>query len=304
MTSLYPKNSIINLPQGGLRDNQASISSIGRHISLLEEMGASIVIDFNQCCFISYSSAVLLGALVSKAHEMHKEVRFRGLDESIGGKYLRSNGFTEAMGIRNSFPARSTAVPYRRYRNSSEVNAFCTYLLADWLTPDRINLSVGVRNRIVDHVAEAFVNVFHHAQSSIGAIVCGQWHPNIHSLNLAVLDLGVGIPHNVSTHLNQQSLSGKDALQLAFQPGFTTQTIPSVPRGLGLYNLKEFVRLNSGSLEVYSGNGYARLDTNEHPFYNSLASNFPGTLIQFAIKTDERYYMLESELDHKKMSRF
>jgi hypothetical protein len=55
--------------------------------------------------------------------------------------------------------------------------------------------------------------------------------------------------------------------------------------------VREFVRVNNGSLEIYSNDGYAIVDRSGERFLD-LRTGFQGTAVQIKLKCDERLYVL------------
>ncbi|MFH1975009.1 MAG: hypothetical protein ABIJ52_05540 [Pseudomonadota bacterium] len=67
-----------------------------------------------------------------------------------------------------------------------------------------------------------------------------------------------------------------------------------VARGLGLDLLKEFVRINQGTLEVYSNEGYAIIDKDGER-YENLDISFEGTVVHITLRRDENLYQLSDD---------
>lgn len=65
---------------------------------------------------------------------------------------------------------------------------------------------------------------------------------------------------------------------------------------MGLDLLKEFVRQAKGCLQVYSHDGYARVDANGET-YQDLLRFFEGTLVQVRLHCDDTAYVLSNELN-------
>ena len=79
--------------------------------------------------------------------------------------------------------------------------------------------------------------------------------------SLSLVDFGVGIPHKVRTHLQQQSMAAEQAIEWAIAPGNSTR--PNlVPKGMGLDTLRDFVTGTGGKLEIFSDNGYTIFNRN------------------------------------------
>lgn len=59
--------------------------------------------------------------------------------------------------------------------------------------------------------------------------------------------------------------------------------------------LKDFIRKNQGRLEVFSHDGYGKINA-EGESYHARAVGFEGTLINIVLRCDENFYCLASEL--------
>ena len=114
-----------------------------------------------------------------------------------------------------------------------------------------------------------------------------------------VVDFGIGIPANVRIHFNHdpraRSISASKCLQWAFQRGTTTGSKGhDISRGVGLDLLKEFIKINQGGLNMFSHEGYARIDNNIDMVANRI-SFFEGTLVNITLKCDESFYHFSDE---------
>nr|DAW29377.1 MAG TPA: hypothetical protein [Caudoviricetes sp.] len=68
--------------------------------------------------------------------------------------------------------------------------------------------------------------------------------------------------------------------------------------GKGLAYLHEFIKKNSGKLQICSGNEYWE-STPTGIFTKQLSSNFPGTIVTIEINLkDKNTYILKSELEN------
>jgi hypothetical protein len=84
----------------------------------------------------------------------------------------------------------------------------------------------------------------------------------------------------------------------AFERGTSTAQRPASARGLGLDLLKEFIRASGGRMEVFSHDGYARVDDGGES-YETLRAFFEGTLVQVCLRCDDRCYRLSNEQDSR-----
>jgi anti-sigma regulatory factor (Ser/Thr protein kinase) len=128
-------------------------------------------------------------------------------------------------------------------------------------------------------LCELFANIFVHANSPCGGLAIGQFYPKKRQIQICVCDGGIGIVRRVQDAGYGMSSPG-EALAWALEEGTTTRSDASgPPGGLGLFLLREFVKLNGGALRVVANNGYLCLEAGR-PNPQSLPVEFPGTLFQ------------------------
>lgn len=255
-----------------------------------------VVFDFEKCEFIGPTAVVVLGAIFS-------EMREKGIKpiinwSSMSRKVLVNlcqNGFAKSHGHNHS-PWSGNSIPYRQDL-INDPDAILSHLTDKWLNKNWVNFSDMLRNAIAGRVWEMYANAFEHSQAATGVFSCGQYFHTKKELLLSVVDFGIGIPEKIRNFQIERGLDiGDDAacLKWAFASGNTTEVKAGIPRGLGLDLLREFVYLNHGSLEIYSGNAYASVDENGVSFVNRK-SCFNGTLVQLKIICDDRLYKFRSE---------
>ena len=64
---------------------------------------------------------------------------------------------------------------------------------------------------------------------------------------------------------------------------------------MGLAQLKEFIRMNNGSLDIISGNGWVSLRGQEEEAH-ILSTSFPGTIVNLNFNFDDKdYYYMNNE---------
>jgi hypothetical protein len=129
----------------------------------------------------------------------------------------------------------------------------------------------------------AIENVIDHAQSPIGALVAAQRYQKV-GLDLAVVDIGVGIPTTLRRKAEYQSLSDLDAVQKALEDKVTCTKEEF--RGAGLMDLVAKVK-NAGSstLVVQSGRAHVALGANDADVQLLIpALAVPGTWISLRLK--------------------
>src|SRR5215469_6934930 len=132
-----------------------------------------------------------------------------------------------------------------------------------------------------------------HSETKHGIFVCGQYFPRNHKLDFCIVDMGVGMRHNVVTKRGL-NLSAEKAIEWAMSGNNTTKT-DNIPGGLGLKLLRDFITLNEGRIQIVSDSGYWQTHKNQISLH-SFTAPFPGTLVNIEINTaDKCSYRLATE---------
>lgn len=267
-----------------------------RLFQIWDEVGITqddVRFDFSRCKFLRPNAVAFLGGVARLAQLRQHTVEFDW--STISAPILANlcqSGFAQNFGHTSSGWV-GHSIPYREDR-LSDAASVSDYLGEQWIGRGWVHVSEDLRNAIVGNVWEIYANSFEHSGSPVGVFSCGQHFDAIDELVLSVVDFGSGIPNKVRSYLSSdprsKGLRSSACMGWAFQRGNTTSQL-GVARGLGLDLLKEFVRVNDGSLEVYSNEGYAIVDRAGER-YQDLSAGFNGTAVQIRLKCDERLYAL------------
>ena len=270
------------------------LEDFGILFNLWREVSANpqaLTFDFTECRFLRQNAVAFLGGLYRLSEHLGGNPAFLWdtLQKDVKHDLYRHR-FVEAFGGKKA-QSTSSAIPYRQdiQKNHDEM---INYLKNEWLGHGGVHVSDALRNAICGVVWEIYTNAFEHGESQIGIFSCGQYYQNKKDLKLTVIDFGVGIPKRVRDHVKSPNLPSESALKWAFIKGMTTKAHLG---GLGLKLLQDFVVVNNGRLEVYSHNGYAKIDAQGEQ-YAPIDSFFQGTLMNISLRCDERYYVLASEV--------
>jgi anti-sigma regulatory factor (Ser/Thr protein kinase) len=110
-------------------------------------------------------------------------------------------------------------------------------------------------------ISELVRNVFEHAQSPIGAILCAQYYKKSNTIRLGIVDTGVGITKTISSAYPVKN--DFHALELALTPGVTgtTRRIGGTEQnmGAGLFFIKSIAKTNRDFFMIYSGKALYKL---------------------------------------------
>lgn len=283
--------SVLRVPT--LNDSRADYGQMAwlwRQAQVLSAI--EVTLDFRNCRFLRPAAVVFLAGLVRvlTANGCHVRLDVQSMQGAVRAN-LEQNGFASAMGA-SVGPWRGNSIPFREDRTQNS-DAILHALRTDWLGRGWIRIDDNLADKIVGTVWEIYANAFEHAGSPIGVFTCGQHFPRENELVLAVADFGVGIP----TRVGSAVLHGADprqCMEWAFARGNTTHADPLLARGLGLDLLREFVEANRGSLEIYSHDGYARVDASG-PSFQTLRAGLGCTIVQLKLVCDHRRYALERQ---------
>jgi len=153
-------------------------------------------------------------------------------------------------------------------------------------------------------LSELTRNVFEHAQSKTGAVLCAQYYKKSNTVRLGIVDRGVGIRQTIS--FAYPTTDDLQAIQLALTPGITgtTRRIGGTQQnaGAGLFFIKSIAKVNRDFFMIYSGNSmYKLLKTNikqkvrlyADPFKDkhSIGNKLPfwqGTAVGLDLNLDNR----------------
>ncbi|MFO0700078.1 MAG: ATP-binding protein [Nitrospira sp.] len=210
-------------------------------------------------------------------------------------RILSKNGFLSNYGRVKIPDTWGTTIPYQRF-DVKDDRFFASYIEQEFVQrPEMPKMSKGLIKKFRESVFEIFSNSVLHSQTELGIFSCGQYFPRRNRLDFAVADLGIGIKKNVSKSLGLR-MTAPAAIEWATSARNTTKT-GSIPGGLGLKLLKEFITLNKGRLQIVSDSGYWCLDRGASKVA-ALPFEFPGTVVAIEINTaDRQSYALSSEVD-------
>ena len=207
---------------------------------------------------------------------------------------LSKNGFLAHYGDERIHDRWSTTIAYQRF-DIQDDRFFSEYIEREFIHRTEMpTMSSGLLKRFRESIFEIFSNAVLHSESRLGIFNCGQFFPHRNRLNLTVADLGVGMKKNVSEHI-QMEIRPEEAIEWATRERNTTKR-GSVPGGLGLKLLREFIDLNKGSIQIVSDAGYW-CRRNCRTTMRRFRHRFPGTVVSVEINTaDKHSYRLQSEV--------
>lgn len=122
-------------------------------------------------------------------------------------------------------------------------------------------------------ISELVRNVFEHANSEVGAILCAQYYQKSNTIRLGIADTGVGIKDTIGA--SYKVSSDLEAIRLALTPGITGKTKriggTDYNAGAGLFFIKSIAKVNRNFFMIYSGKAMYKLLRTRHTKAVSLS---------------------------------
>ena len=110
-------------------------------------------------------------------------------------------------------------------------------------------------------VSELVRNVFEHASSPVGAILCAQYYKKSNTIRIGIVDRGVGIKKTIEKF--HRVTNDQEAIKLALTPGVTGTTGriggTDFNAGAGLFFIKSIAKVNRDFFMIYSGRAMYKL---------------------------------------------
>ncbi len=252
-----------------------------------------IQLDFKQCTWFEANLCAALGAIINQLQNNLNWVHLINIPQPIE-KIFSKNHFLSNFGETPVTDYYRTTIKYRKYKPAEEI-LFKKYLDEELLSKeDMPQMSLTIEQKINESIFEIFVNACTHGETEF-VFSCGQYFPNKlpdPRIDFTIVDLGKTVRKNVSDFLRRE-VSAEDAINWATSERNTTKT-GSVPGGLGLKLIQEFLRLNNGEIQIVSDNGFWQLSKNSTTFTKQMANSFPGTIVNLDININDRNYYIDS----------
>lgn len=253
----------------------------------------NIDIDMSKTSWFDADMCAAFGAILFRLGESLNTIRLTSMRAGVE-KILSKNGFLSHYGRKKIPDHWGTTIPYQRF-DVKDDRYFASYIEKELIHRDEMpSMSPGLLKKFRESIFEIFSNAVLHSRTKMGIFSCGQFFPARNRLNFSVADLGIGMRQNIRDHTGLE-LSAEAAIRWATEGRNTTKR-GSVPGGLGLKLLGEFIDLNGGSIQIVSDAGYWKRE-NKTTVTANLANPFPGTVVMVEINTaDTNSYSLASDL--------
>lgn len=223
--------------------------------------------------------------------------------EARSKHYLKRMGLFDLLKIESGIEIKEHEpagrfIPLVQIKNSENLTEFITEVIP------LLHLEKNQVEPIRYILSELIRNVFEHAKSPIGAILCAQYYKKSNTIRIGIVDRGVGIKETISA--SHRVSNDLEAIKLALTPGITgtTQRIGGTDynAGAGLFFIKSIATVNKDFFVIYSGNAMykllkagnikqIRLHSDPSKDKHSEGNDFPywqGTVVGVDIRLDNR----------------
>jgi anti-sigma regulatory factor (Ser/Thr protein kinase) len=135
-------------------------------------------------------------------------------------------------------------------------------------------------------LTELAENVYFHANTSVGGFAAAQRFRNTHEIEIAIVDLGIGIASSLSANPEYAEYAEDDisAIKHAIRPLVTAT--PERNSGYGLALTRFLLEINDGRLIVWSGEGKVQFGERH---IERQVEDLPGTVVVLRLHTDRPF---------------
>ncbi len=259
----------------------------------------SHIIDFSGCNYFDANLAAALGAILDNLKLVGHSFTLSMPRKSNIVRTLARNGFLKIWSPAIDSKEKENFIRYQKFPSDSAIQ-FKQYI-DDWLMkkqkfPAHTNLA---GDKIQESIYEIYANAVSHGKTK-HVYSCGEYNTENHTLDMTVVDCGKTIPSNVNDFFSstgREAISSTESLKWALKRGNTTK---SMPGGLGLAILTEFIALNEGCLQMVSGDAFLEYK-NGITIVDNLDCIFPGTIVNMKFNFDDnkKYRMITEREDNK-----
>lgn len=237
-----------------------------------------LVIDMSNLTFIAANQFAVLGCVFHSYMSLYQDSQLliKGMSPQIK-TVIQKNGFGKYFRLDSAPDIFNTVIPYKFF-SVDEIKEYESYLTIQLFSRNDLSEKANFfKHEIQDYLLEVFRNVKDHTSSQY-VHSCGQFFPKSSMLYFTIADSGETIPYNVETYFKKNSIqSDCNYLQWALLEGTSTSD-SSMPRGVGLFLIKQFMEKTDGQIYIISGKDCYELSSRGER-YQKLNKPFPGTIV-------------------------
>lgn len=266
---------------------------------ILKQEDKDVTIVFDDCEHIDANLSAVLGSLLDDLKSQGFVLWLTHPSNSAVRDNLSRNNFFSAFNPECNKEDTENFIEYRKFK-PEESGDFKSYIETQLMQKQKFPAHTEKAGRLIqESIMEIFVNAVSHGECEF-VYSCGEYDgtKTPPCLDMTIVDRGHTIPFKVNdynTRRSWQALEPCDAIRWALMEGNTTKSIPG---GLGLSTLMEFIQLNQGALQIVSGLGMVEFRNGRMSDYQ-LSRAFDGTIVnmEFNFDDDKNYRLADEPVD-------
>lgn len=248
---------------------------------------APLTFNFKKTTWIEPFAITIIAGLIYYCLQTKKiQIRYIPPEDKRLKDYLAQIGFNSFFHINGEDIHKNTSIELKQLETLEPIYIERLIVLID----SKMKLSKGIKDSLKMSMQEIFTNVFDHSKSANGCFVCAQYYPTTMIIRLCITDFGVGILSN----LKEKYRINTDikAIKLSVKEGITSRPQSA---GFGLTHIRNFLKINQGTLTIISGKGKVNFYSNKVEPYN-ITKGFDGTIVNLKINANKKsFYFLTTE---------
>ena len=243
-------------------------------------------LDCRSCRYLGPDAAVLLAGLYDR--DMQRGLHPRIL---LPKEPKELDGFCTFIGLKHRVEKGERPSPDHPQSETVPIHTFYQPIanaqgrVVNLVRRHFCDLSEDAEGALGVAINEVVQNVCDHAESPIGALMAARYFQNRRDVRVAVLDLGLGIPHTLSRKVPAAE-EPEEALRLVIKGGVSSRSKAN-NMGLGISNLVSQVRRRRGALLLLSSGAAATMGSDGAMRYHQAPASFPGTAVFFRMTVND-----------------
>ena len=254
---------------------------------------AEVLFDLEDVKFITPIGVTCLAGYIRKCQQLGKSVHYRRPENLDPRQYLSAIGFHSYFRLNDKHEeSRITRTDLKQiyYIDIGYIEGLLEVL------NHHMNLSPRMNYSIDFSLKELMTNVNDHSETPIGCFICSQYTPFSGLIRICITDFGIGIRQALRKSPKYRKLrTSADAIKLAVEEGVSSRERRA--QGLGLTLIRNFLRVNGGTLSITSENTKVNFYHNKTEV-KPMKVPFNGTIVKLRINSDkDSLYFLKEEED-------
>lgn len=264
--------------------------------SFLKSNCKHLIFQFTECNYIDAAVSVVIGTLPIYAQLNKKMVQYQfAPQDSPILSFMKKVGMYRFYMKNEKGYTGTDVIPFDRIKDEKMMDDYTEKVMT--LAP--IKMQREAQDILSSYIYEIYQNGLFHAESPVGVFTSGCWMPDKKEFHFSIYDMGQGIPQNIRSYMKNEDISSEKCVKLAFLDGYSTSNNKKINRGLGLTRIRNFIKLNNGSMSMYTDNICYTINGSSEEKYMELSDPIVGTLIIISIIADEdNIYIVEKEKKH------